>query len=47
MFNVRGTRREGIATCEMEKSDGIWRWRFLIVSSADLASESVILIDNR
>ncbi|KAL3982880.1 TIM21 family protein [Acanthocheilonema viteae] len=47
MFNVKGTRREGIVTCEMEKSNGIWEWRFIIVSSADLVPESVILIDNR
>uniref|UniRef100_A0A0R3RIK6 Mitochondrial import inner membrane translocase subunit Tim21 n=1 Tax=Elaeophora elaphi TaxID=1147741 RepID=A0A0R3RIK6_9BILA len=47
VFNVKGTRREGIATCEMEKSDGNWEWRFLIVSSADLVPESVVLIDNR
>ncbi|CAG9536022.1 unnamed protein product [Cercopithifilaria johnstoni] len=47
VFNVKGTRREGIATCEMERSNGTWEWRFLIVSCADLVSESVILIDNR
>ncbi|MCP9265603.1 hypothetical protein DINM_020935 [Dirofilaria immitis] len=42
MFNVKGTRREGIATCEMEKNDGSWEWRFLIVSSADPVPEYVI-----
>ncbi|KAM3725428.1 Mitochondrial import inner membrane translocase subunit [Dirofilaria immitis] len=47
MFNVKGTRREGIATCEMEKNDGSWEWRFLIVSSADPVPEYVVLIDNR
>lgn len=47
MFNVKGNRREGIATCEMEKSDGTWDWRFLIVSSANLVPDSVVLIDNR
>ncbi|OZC09117.1 TIM21 protein [Onchocerca flexuosa] len=47
MFNVKGTRREGIATCEMEKNNGTWEWRFLIVSSADLIPEYVVLIDNR
>ncbi|EFO21106.2 hypothetical protein LOAG_07387 [Loa loa] len=47
MFNVKGSRREGIATCEMEKSNGTWEWRFLIVSSVDLVPESVVLIDNR
>uniref|UniRef100_A0A915PT26 Mitochondrial import inner membrane translocase subunit Tim21 n=1 Tax=Setaria digitata TaxID=48799 RepID=A0A915PT26_9BILA len=47
MFNVKGSRREGVATGEMEKSNGNWEWRFLIVSSSDLVPESVILIDNR
>ncbi|EJW78932.1 hypothetical protein WUBG_10159 [Wuchereria bancrofti] len=47
IFNVKGTRREGIATCEMEKSGGMWKWRFLIVSSTDLVPQCVVLIDNR
>ncbi|VDN90153.1 unnamed protein product [Brugia pahangi] len=47
IFNVKGTRREGIATCEMEKSGGMWKWRFLIVLSTDLVPECVVLIDNR
>lgn len=46
-FNVRGSRGEGITTAEMEKINGKWQWRFLIVSSINVIHENAILIDNR
>ncbi|TKR89145.1 hypothetical protein L596_013289 [Steinernema carpocapsae] len=47
VFHVKGERARGLATVEIEKDDGVWDYRFVLVETQEHPRQSHVLIDNR
>uniref|UniRef100_A0A1I7ZV48 TIM21-like protein, mitochondrial n=1 Tax=Steinernema glaseri TaxID=37863 RepID=A0A1I7ZV48_9BILA len=47
VFHLKGERSKGLATVEIEKDDGEWSTRFILVETSEPPRTSHVLVDNR